>query len=92
MKRVNTTNPLVLTDEDCIVQSDVGKKLTYKKTIYTKTQTIRKKPTKKAELLAIPDIKRWYDNVARGSPVSAEINLRRLKILRRQQDNTNTSC
>ncbi|MDE1770944.1 MAG: hypothetical protein KGI28_10410, partial [Thaumarchaeota archaeon] len=78
MKRVNTTNPLVLTDEDCMVQSDVGKKLTYKKTIYTKTQTIRKKPTKKAELLAIPDVKRWYDNVARGSPVSAEINLRRL--------------
>ncbi|CUR51021.1 protein of unknown function [Nitrosotalea devaniterrae] len=77
-KRVNTTNPLVLTDEDCIVQSDVGKKLTYKKTIYTKTQTIRKKPTKKAKLLAIPDVKRWYDNVARGSPVSAEINLRRL--------------
>lgn len=78
MKRVNTTNPLVLTDEDCMMRSDVGKKLTYKKTIYTKTQTIRKKPTKKTKLLAIPDVKRWYENVARGSPVSAEINLRRL--------------
>lgn len=79
MKRVNTNKRLVLADEDRnAVRSDVGKKLTYKETIYTKTQTIPKKPTKKAGLLAIPDVKRWYDNVARGSPVSAEINLRRL--------------
>ncbi|HJW19999.1 MAG TPA: site-specific integrase [Candidatus Nitrosotalea sp.] len=65
-------------DEDCNVQSDVGKKLTYKETIHTRTQTIRKNPTKKAKLLAYPDVQRWYKNVARGSPNTAEINLRRL--------------
>ncbi len=79
MKRVNTTNSLALTDEDReAVRSDVGKKLTYKETFYTKTQTVRKSPTKKERLLAEPDVKRWYNNVARGSPVTAEINLRRL--------------
>ena len=78
MKRVNTTNSLALTDEDCkAVRSDVGKKLTYNETIH-KTQTIRKSPTKKERLLAYPDVRRWYKNVARGSPNTAEINLRRL--------------
>lgn len=77
MKMVNTTNPLTLTDEDCKMQSDMGNKMTYNETFYTKTQTIRKK-TKKERLLAEPDVKRWYNNVARGSPVTAEINLRRL--------------
>jgi hypothetical protein len=56
----------------------VGKKLTYEKTTYTNTHTIRKNPTKKAKLLAYPDVQRWYKNVTRGSPVTAEINLRRL--------------
>ncbi len=66
-------------DEDRrAVRSDVGKKLTYEKTIHTKTQTIRKNPTKKAKLLAYPDVQRWYKNLARGSPNTAEINLRRL--------------
>ena len=80
MKRVNTIKPLAIADEDRrAVRSDVGNKLTYNRTIYTKTQqTIRKRQTKKAKLLADPDIKRWYDNVARGSPNTAEINLRRL--------------
>lgn len=77
MKMVNTTNPLSIADENCKMQSDVGKKMTYKKTFYTRTQTIRK-TTKKARLLAEPDVKRWHSNVARGSPVTAEINLRRL--------------
>ena len=34
--------------------------------------------SKKARLLSNPDVKRWYDNVSRGSPNTAEINLRRL--------------
>ena len=60
------------------MRSDVGKKLTYDETIQTKSQTIRNRQTKKSRLLADPDIRRWYNNVARGSPNSAEINLRRL--------------
>jgi len=79
IKRVNTINPISIVDEDRkAVRSDVGNKLTYKETFYTKTQTIRKKSTKKERLLAEPDVKRWYNNVARGSPMTAEVNLRRL--------------
>lgn len=36
------------------------------------------KPTKKDRLLANPDIKRWYENVSRGSAITAEVKLRRL--------------
>jgi hypothetical protein len=34
--------------------------------------------TKKAALLRDCDVRRWYDNLARGSPVTAEVNLRRM--------------
>ncbi|NDB90171.1 MAG: site-specific integrase [Thaumarchaeota archaeon] len=78
MKTVNTTNPLTFADEDCKMQSDMGNKMTYKETFYTKTQTIPKKTTKRAKMLAESDVKRWHSNLARGSPVTAEINLRRL--------------
>ena len=78
MKTVNTTKPLTSTDEDCIMQSDMGNKMTYNETFYTKTQFIPKKTTKRAKMLAEPDVKRWHSNLARGSPVTAEINLRRL--------------
>ncbi|NDF25835.1 MAG: hypothetical protein EB149_07650, partial [Thaumarchaeota archaeon] len=59
IKRVNTIMSLSNADEDCKRQSDTGNKMTYNETIYTKTQTIRKK-TKKERLLAEPDVKRWY--------------------------------
>jgi hypothetical protein len=77
---VNTTNHLIIPDEDRgeVLRSDMGKNMTYNETFYIPTQTIQKKSTKKARLLAEPDVKRWYNNVARGSPVTAEINLRRL--------------
>src|SRR5437879_7471596 len=78
MKSVNTINPLSLSDENRHKRYDVGNKMAYKETIYTEKQTVQKRQTKKAKLLANPDIKRWYNNVARGSPNSAEINLRRL--------------
>ncbi|WP_101476849.1 site-specific integrase [Candidatus Nitrosotalea bavarica] len=75
-KEVNTTKRLVLTDEDCIVQSDVGKKLTYEK-IQTTTAK-QHKITKKDSLLSNQDIRRWYDNLARSSGVTAEVRLRKL--------------
>lgn len=37
-----------------------------------------KKRTKKSKLLANPDIKRWHDNLARGSKLTADGRLRRL--------------
>lgn len=40
--------------------------------------TAKKKPTKKDQALSYPDVKRWHDNVARGSPVTADVRLRRL--------------
>lgn len=77
MKRVNTTNPLSLTDEDRrAVRSDVGKKLTYEQ---DQTTTAKQyKITKKDSLLENKDIKRWYDNLARSSGVTAEVRLRKL--------------
>jgi len=31
-------------------------------------------------LLENPDVRRWYDNLARGSPVTADVRLRRLGV------------
>jgi hypothetical protein len=42
------------------------------------TTTATYKQTKKAQLLSDPDVKRWYDNTARGSKITAEMRLRRL--------------
>jgi hypothetical protein len=77
MKTVNTTNSLEITDEvRTSVRSDVGKKLTYK---YNQTTTAKKhKRSKKEKILSNPGVKRWYDNLARGSPITAEVRLRRL--------------
>ncbi|HEX9845002.1 MAG TPA: hypothetical protein VGA92_00900 [Candidatus Nitrosotenuis sp.] len=77
MKTVNTTKHHVLTDEDCkAVQSDMGKKLTYEQ---SQTTTAKKhKITKKDQLLSNQDIRRWYDNLARSSIVTAEVRLRKL--------------
>ncbi len=47
-----------------------------KNKLHTKKDTA--KHTKKSRLLANPDIKRWYDNLARGSMNTAEGRLRRL--------------
>jgi hypothetical protein len=75
IKKVNTTNPLVTTDEDRrTVRSDVGKNMTEQ----IRQTTAKYKLTKKEQLLANPDIKRWYDNIARGSPLTAEVRLRRI--------------
>jgi len=76
MKSVNTTNPLVIPDEDRMVRSDVGKKLTYEQ---SQTTTAKQhKITKKDSLLSNQDIRRWYDNLARSSGVTAEVRLRKL--------------
>ncbi|MGI0072596.1 MAG: hypothetical protein ACREA3_02145 [Nitrosotalea sp.] len=80
MESVNTTDSLAIPDEDRkAVRSDVGKKLTYdteEKTTSTKHK--QEKPTKKYNLLSNQDIRRWYDNLARSSLVTAEVRLRKL--------------
>jgi len=42
--------------------------------------------SKKAKLLSDSDIKRWYTNVARGSPITAEVHLRRLSLFCEQNN------
>lgn len=77
VETVNTTNPLIISDEDCSkdLRSDEGKKLTPQNYITTVT---KRKQTKKETLLSDPDIRRWYTNIARGSPLTAEVRLRRI--------------
>jgi hypothetical protein len=36
--------------------------------------------TKREGMLLDPDVRRWYENLARGSPVTAEVGLRRLSL------------
>lgn len=43
----------------------------------TKT-TAKTKISKKEQLLNNPEVRRWHDNLARGSPLTAEVRLRRL--------------
>jgi len=44
--------------------------------------------TKKAALLKDPDVTRWYTNVGRGSPITAEVHLRRLSLFCEQNNLT----
>ena len=41
-------------------------------------KNIIKKQTNKQRMLNNPDVKRWYDNMARGSKITAEVLIRRL--------------
>ncbi len=78
VQRVNTTDPITIPDEDRkAVRSDVGKQLIHSK---EKTTTTKQKHniTKKDSLLANQEIRRWYDNLARSSIVTAEVRLRKL--------------
>ena len=77
MKRVYTTKPLALTDEDRrAVRSEHGKQLTQSEDQTTTAK--QSKITKKDSLLSNQDIRRWYDNLARSSIVTAEVRLRKL--------------
>src|SRR6266852_3179356 len=73
-------NSLAIADEDCneVMRSEHGKKLTYNTEQITTTKQKRQKPTKKDNLLANQDVRRWYDNQSRSSLVSAEVRIRKL--------------
>src|SRR2546427_2354586 len=78
MKRVNTINPLAIADEVRPKgRSDVGKINRTKTT--TADQKRKKRTDKKEKLLANPDIKRWYDNLARSSVQTADVRVRRMQ-------------
>ncbi|MEP0826645.1 MAG: site-specific integrase [Nitrososphaera sp.] len=75
IKKLNSSIDIPSCDEDCSKgRSDMGnqKQQTLKKAAKQKTQS------KTSKLLANPDIKRWYDNLARSSPTTAGPRLRKL--------------
>ncbi|MDE1725921.1 MAG: site-specific integrase [Thaumarchaeota archaeon] len=76
--KLNNDTIAKILDEDCLRkasgQSDMGK--TTHNTIITTAKKQRENKTRK--LLENSDIKRWYDNIARGSPITAETRSRRL--------------
>src|SRR2546425_6650794 len=77
-KRVNTISPFSIADEDRrAVRSEHGKQLTHIED-HTTTAKQKQKFTKKDSLLSNQDIRRWYDNLARSSIVTAEVRLRKL--------------
>ncbi len=45
-------------------------------------------PTKKKAILSDKDVRRWYENLARGSPNTAEVYLRRLSLFCEQNKTT----
>ncbi|MEW6603465.1 MAG: site-specific integrase [Thermoproteota archaeon] len=55
--------------------SDMGKE---RQQTLTNAAKPKRRESKKSRLLANPDVKRWFDNVARGSPITAEVRVRRL--------------
>ena len=44
--------------------------------------------TKSEQMLLDPDVKRWSDNLARGSPITADVRIRRLRIFCEQNNTT----
>ena len=77
MKRVNTINPISISDEDRrAVRSEHGKQMTQSEDQTTTAK--QNKITKKDSLLSNQDIRRWHDNLARSSIVTAEVRLRKL--------------
>jgi hypothetical protein len=75
-KRVNTIFSRTITNEVPAKEgTDSMGKIT---TLQTNNTAKKPKISKKERLLSNPDIKRWHDNLARGSVLTAEVRLRRL--------------
>jgi hypothetical protein len=76
IKRVNRTEPLVQPDEDRSKWSDMGNKI--HNLTSNAAKSVQKRPSRKQTLLTNLTIKRWHDNLARGSMITAEQRLYRL--------------
>ena len=59
-------------DEVAERRTDMGNKK------QTTTTTAKPDTSRKKRMLDNPEIKRWHDNLARGSPITADVRLRRL--------------
>ncbi len=61
-------------------KDEVAERLTDmgKNKLSTKKDTAKLQTSKKQRMLRNPEIKRWYDNLARGSLITADVRLRRL--------------
>ncbi|MBI5146293.1 MAG: hypothetical protein HZA84_03640 [Thaumarchaeota archaeon] len=79
-KKLNSETPLYHSNEVPAEGTDsMGKNTVQNITNNTaKIQTTSRKQTKKGRLLAHVEVRRWYDNLARGSGITAEVKLRRL--------------
>ena len=67
------------TDEDCLHKASGQSDSMGKKRLRSTTATtVQKTPSRKQVLLSNPTIKRWYDNLARGSTITAYQRLYRL--------------
>ena len=67
--------------------SEVAERLTDMGT-NTRTKTDTAKISRKDKMLTNPEIKRWYDNLARGSEITADVRLRRLDMFCRTHEMT----
>lgn len=62
-------------------KNEVAERLTdmgNKKLLTTNNTAKQQKISRKDRMLINPDVKRWFDNLSRGSPITAEVRLRRL--------------
>lgn len=79
-KKPNSSLPSRKNDEDRLHEasgrSDMGNKKHQLTTNAAKP--VQKKPSRKQVLLSNPSIKRWHDNLTRGSPITADQRLYRL--------------
>lgn len=77
-QRSNTINTITKDNEVLIGKgTDSMGKQNQIQTIHTaKTQRL----SKKEQLLTNPEVKRWYDNLARGSPLTADVRIRRIDL------------
>lgn len=76
-KELNIRDAFYLSDE---VPAKEGTDAMETRTVQKQNNNTAKirKTSKMQRLLTNPDIKRWFDNVARGSKITAEVRLRRL--------------
>lgn len=78
-EKPNTDASDTPSDEGCLHEASGQSDSMGNKTNNTTTSIAKKKRKNKVrKLLANPDVKRWFDNVARGSPTTAESRARRL--------------
>ncbi len=83
-KKLNRITPFIPKDEEPQGSDSMGKTKLQQTSNTAKNQTT----SKKEHFLANPDVKRWHDNIARGSMITADTRLRRLRKFLEDHDMT----